>query len=270
MCLLETSTSKLTVLGSSNSKAHQINKENTIMAAEVLTLMAHHQKSKGWRQTRNQGEVVSVIARYLAECAVVEHSASTLLPALVLRPSLFLLQYEQDKFVMSPTHSCPLIPPWDQSVHWPCVWIFIRIGGWVISTFWQLTVTLCSHPSSWCCPLSCCCGVFTYLAYLCILQDQLSLSCFDFPLKPNSSYFPSQRSGWHRWLIKRSPSVQEEIATDHCWVSSSSWMRFLTSDGLSGNFLHPIIFLPLLHALLQPSCLPRLYLLSFVLSNSLL
>lgn len=55
------------------------------------------------------------------------------------------------------------------------------------------------------------------------LAGPASLLCFEFSLKLNSSYSSFSTEKLAGMLVcKSSSSVQEEIAADHCWVSSSS------------------------------------------------
>lgn len=116
----------------------------------------------------------------------------------------------------------------------------LSLGG-VIPTFCQVTIRFVHTPALDVAPL-----LLPWLVYISLLSLHLagpaSLSCFEFSLKLEQQLFSF--GGTAGTLpCKRSSSVQEEIAADHCWVSSSSQTRCLAGDGLSENFLHPIIFL---------------------------
>lgn len=119
----------------------------------------------------------------------------------------------------------------------------------VIPTLSPAHNTLCSCTSSWC--------GSPVVALACLHISPISASCrtsffvvfWVFPEAEQQLFF-HHRGVAGTLACKCSSSVQEEITADHCWVSSSSWMRCCTGDGLSENFLHPIILLPLPHALL--------------------
>ena len=90
--------------------------------------------------------------------------------------------------------------------------------------------TLCScTSSSWCGP--------PVVALPCLHISPISASCrtsffvvfwgFFSPPKAKQRFFLLHRGAAGTLACKRSSSVQEEIAADHCWVSSSSWMHCL-------------------------------------------
>lgn len=113
----------------------------------------------------------SVIASSLTDCvsiAAAQGSAACPCSYTIALP----LAASRRELLMSSEHLSPL-----QSNHGinPCpshVYEYLSVGGWGISAFCQLTVHFVPAPALDA-PPCCCFGVFTYLCYLHILQDQL-------------------------------------------------------------------------------------------------
>lgn len=103
---------------------------------------------------------------------------------------------------MSVTHLNSPYPTTGQSVPRPCMHI-LPAGGWAVQTLF-LARLIFVEAAALDVPPCVCCGMFTYLPYLVHLAGPASLSCFEFSLKLNSSYFPpteerlaSQRANAH-------------------------------------------------------------------------